>query len=155
MARQVAEILAAFCCGVFFGAAAYISLVQHPAALATGGEFAARFFAPMYGRAAVMQATLAILGATAASAAYLLGMGRVWLVAAVLIVSVVPFTLLAVDSVNQELKTIDPSDDRAVELLIRWGRLHLIRTVVSGLSFVVCLIGIVNEQPNSRLGKRM
>jgi hypothetical protein len=146
MARQVAETLATFCCGVFFGAAAYISLVQHPAALETGGEFAVRFFPPMYGRAAVMQASVAIVGATAALAAYWLGAGRVWLIVAVLIVSVIPFTLLVVDSVNQELKMIDPSDKRAVDLLIRWGRLHLLRTVVSGVSFVMCLIGMFKGQ---------
>jgi hypothetical protein len=37
---------------VFFGAALYNSLVQHPAALETGTDFAARFFRSMYARAA-------------------------------------------------------------------------------------------------------
>lgn len=147
MARQLAEILATFCCGVFFGAAAYISLVQHPAALETGGEYAARFFAPMYGRAAVMQASLAVVGTTAALAAYFLAAGRAWLLAAVLIISVIPFTLLVVDPVNQQIKMIDPAVDRAVELLIRWGRLHWVRTVASGLSFLMCLFGIVRRAP--------
>jgi hypothetical protein len=29
---EVSKLLTTFCCGVFFGAALYISLVQHPAA---------------------------------------------------------------------------------------------------------------------------
>ena len=146
MGRKAAEILATLCCGVFFGAALYISLVQHPAALETGGEFAARFFPPMYARASVMQASLAVVGSIAALAAYLLGTGRAWLLAAVLLASVIPFTFLVIDPLNQQLKTIDPSADRAVELLIRWGRLHLARTVASGLSFVMCLVGIVRRE---------
>jgi len=48
------KLLAIYCCGVFFGAALYISLVQHPAVLETGADFAARFFRPMYRRAAVL-----------------------------------------------------------------------------------------------------
>ncbi|MGH7769516.1 MAG: DUF1772 domain-containing protein [Candidatus Binatia bacterium] len=146
MARRVAQVLAIFCCGVFFGAAAYISLVQHPAALETGGAFAVRFFPPMYARASVMQASLAIMGTIAMLCAYRFGAGRAWLYGAALMASVIPFTFLFIDPVNQELKTIDPSADRAVELLIRWGRLHLARTVASGLSFVMCLVGIVRGE---------
>jgi hypothetical protein len=66
---EAVKLLATLCCGVFFGAALYISLVQHPAALETGNEFAAHFFPPMYGRAAAMQASLAVVGCAAAIAA--------------------------------------------------------------------------------------
>src|ERR671915_255269 len=107
MARPVVEILATVCCAVFFGAAAYISLVQHPAAFETGSEFAVRFFAPMYRRASIMQASLAIAGAIASLAAYFLGSGRVWLVAAVLMISIIPFTLLVMEPVNHQLKVIE------------------------------------------------
>jgi hypothetical protein len=145
MARQVAEVLATFCCAVFFGAAAYISLVQHPAAIETGSEFAVRFFAPMYRRASIMQASLAIAGAVASLSAYFLGSGRIWLVAAVLMISVIPFTLLVMEPVNHQLKVIEPSADRAVELLVRWGHLHWFRTVASGAAFVMCLAGIMRQ----------
>jgi hypothetical protein len=141
----IIEIVATFCCAVFFGAAAYISMVQHPAALETGGDFAVRFFAPMYGRASIMQASLAIGGAVAAMAAWFLGAGRVWLPAAVLIASVVPFTLLIVEPVNDQIKGIDPSAEQALELLMQWGRLHWLRTIVSGLSFVLCVVAIARR----------
>ncbi|MGH7795683.1 MAG: DUF1772 domain-containing protein [Candidatus Binatia bacterium] len=142
MARRWFEICATLCCRVFFGAAAYISLAQQPAALETGAEFATRFFTPMYGRASLMQASLAIGGTAAALSAYLLGSGRIWLVAGVLILVVVPFTLFVVAPVNQQLKVVDPTDARALELLIQWGRLHWFRTLASGLSFVLCLVGL-------------
>ena len=140
--RQLAEYCATFCCGVFFGAALYVSLVQHPAALETGTDFAARFFAPMYGRAAIMQASLALASAVAAFTAYLLKAGRIWLVAAVVICSVIPFTLLVIDPVNQQLKTIEPTASGLLDLLNQWGRLHWFRTFASGVSFMLCVAGL-------------
>ena len=140
--RQLAEYCGTFCCGVFFGAALYVSLVQHPAALETGTDFAARFFALMYGRASVMQASLAVASAVAAFTAYSLKAGRIWLVAAVVICSVIPFTLLVIDPVNQQLKTIEPTASGLLDLLNQWGRLHWFRTLASGVSFMLCLAGL-------------
>jgi hypothetical protein len=137
--RTPTEMAATFCCAVFFGAALYISLVQHPAALQTGTDFALRFFPPMYNRAAMLQASLAVSGALAA---YLLGSGRIWLAAGIPILMVIPITLLVIDPVNQQLKSIDPIGVRAMELLNQWGRLHWLRTIASGISFVLCLAGL-------------
>ena len=147
MVRRLAEVVAIFCCGLFFGAALYISLVQHPAALETGNDdFAARFFPAMYGRAAVFQASVASIGCAAAIVAWLAGAGRLWLAAAVLLGSVVPFTLVVIKPVNDAL--LQGGNVSPVELgvlLGRWGYLHWARTVASGLSFVTCLIGIVRQ----------
>ena len=141
-ARPVAEGIATFCCAVFFGAAAYISLVQHPAALETGSDFAVRFFAPMYRRASIMQASLAIVGAVSALAAYFSGARRVWSVIAVLIASVVPFTLLVVEPLNEQIKALDPAEQSTLELLTHWGHFHWVRTLASGAAFVMCLVAI-------------
>ena len=146
MVRRLAKALATFCCAVFFGAAAYISLVQHPAALETGNEFAVRFFTPMYRRAALMQASLAIIGAISSIAAYLLAGGRAWLLSAVLIAGVVPYTLLIVEPINQEIQTVDPSAGEAVELLMRWGWLHWVRTLASGIALAICLIAMARTE---------
>jgi len=142
---EATKLLASFCCGVFFGAALYISLVQHPAALETGIDFAARFFGPMYGRAAIFQASLALTGCAAGVAAWLSGAGRLWLTAAVLIGSVVPFTLIVVKSVNDVLLGGGAVGSELNALLVRWGYLHWVRTVASGLAFVACLVGVVRR----------
>jgi hypothetical protein len=86
--REVAKLLATLCAGIFFGAALYISLVQHPATLEAGSDFAARFFRPMYGRAALLQAPIALIGCVAGIVAWLKGAGRLWLVAGLLLGSV-------------------------------------------------------------------
>jgi hypothetical protein len=136
---EVTKLLATFCCGVFFGAALYISLVQHPAALETGNEFAARFFGPMYRRAAGLQASLALIGCASGIAAWLSGAGELWLSAAILIGSVVPFTLMVIKPVNDALLHHRIAGSEVAALLTRWGSLHWARTGASGLAFLTCL----------------
>jgi hypothetical protein len=143
---EITKIIATLCCGAFFGAALYVSLVQHPAMLETGNDFAMRFFPPMYGRAAIVQAGLAVAGCIAGVLAWLRGAGRWWLVAAVLLGSVVPFTLIVIRPVNDAL--LLGGDISAIEvdaLLVRWGYLHWARTVASGLAFLTCLVAIVRR----------
>ena len=138
---EVTKLLATFCCGVFFGAALYISLVQHPAALETGNEFAARFFRPMYRRAAWLQACLALFGCASAIWGWLSGAGALWLAVAVAIGSVIPFTLIVIKPVNDALLQNRNAALEVAALLRRWGYLHRARTVVSGLAFLLCLVG--------------
>jgi hypothetical protein len=134
------RLIATLCCGVFFGAALYISLVQQPAALVTGPEFAARFFPEMYSRAAVLQASSALIGALAALVAWLTGARRVVLVAAVLMAGVVVFTLTVIAPVNRLLIDGGLEPGAAAELLVRWGQLHWVRTIASGVAFLACLL---------------
>jgi hypothetical protein len=135
-------MIATVCAGLFAGAAVYITAVEHPARLSCGNEVAVRQFAPSYRRATVMQASLAVIGfLTALWSAWLLG--DVWIgLGAVLLGVVVPFTLVVILPTNQQL--LDPSLDvrgtRATELLVRWGRLHALRSVSSSLAFVVLLL---------------
>ena len=143
---EVTKLVATLCCGAFFGAALYVSLVQHPAMLETGNDFAMRFFPPMYGRAAIAQAGLAVAGCIACVLAWLRGAGRWWLVAAVLLGSVVPFTLIVIRPVNDALLLGgDISAIKVDALLVRWGYLHWARTVASGLAFLTCLVAIVRR----------
>ena len=138
---QVTRLLATFCCGVFFGAALYISLVQHPAALETGNEFAARFFGPMYRRAAGLQASLALVGCASAIWGWLSGAGALWLAVAVVIGSVIPFTLMVIKPVNDALLQNRNAASEIAALLTRRGYLHWARTVASGLAFLLYLVG--------------
>jgi len=78
-------------CGLFAGAAVYITLVEHPARMECGTELAATEFRPSYRRAAVMQACRTPLGG---------------LLGGILLVAVIPFTLLAVRPTNTQLLTV-------------------------------------------------
>src|SRR5262245_66533495 len=82
----VFEFIAVFCGGVFFGAAFYVMVAQHPAALEIGPSFAGRFFGPMYRRAAPLQVVLAAFGTLAGLGAWWRGSGLAWLVGALCVV---------------------------------------------------------------------
>jgi hypothetical protein len=140
-ALQLAEIFAALCCGLFSGAALYVSLVEHPARMECGTQLAATEFGPSYRRAAMLQALLAVLGSLSATLVGIRG-GRVaWIWGAVLFFSVVPYTLLVILPTNKQLlePSLDRSSERAHALLVRWGRLHAVRTIVSLMALVLFL----------------
>jgi hypothetical protein len=138
---DIAALLARLACGIFFGAALYISLVQHPATLTTGIDFAGRFFAPMYERAAVMQVSAVLVGTTAGLLAWWQGAGARWLAGAMLLAAVVPLTLLVMMPVNTELLKLaaGPPNPDAADLLARWARLHAVRAALSGAAFLLFL----------------
>jgi hypothetical protein len=133
------ELLATLCAGLFAGAAIYISFVEHPARLECGTALAATQFGPSYRRATLMQASLAALGFLAAVMAWARGGGPAVLVGGVVLGLVIPFTLLVILPTNKRL--LDPGLDRgsteAAALLDRWGRLHAVRSVLSGVAFGV------------------
>ncbi len=133
------ELLATLSAGLFAGAAIYINLVEHPARLQCGTLIALKEFAPSYKRATVIQASLAIFSFLTAIGAWLMGSSVWWVIGGVLILSVVPFTLIAILPTNKQL--LDPSLemnlDLAGELLNRWGKLHAIRSILSLASFLI------------------
>jgi hypothetical protein len=136
------EYLATLCCSLFAGAAVYITLIEHPARMGCDTEIAATVWAPSYKRATVMQASLAVLAFVTGIAAWLLGGSTLWLLGAVLIGSVVPFTLFVINPTNNQLlasgRDLASAETRA--LLEKWGRLHAVR---SGLSLLATLLYLV------------
>ncbi len=138
------QVIAQFCCGTFFGVALYITLVQQPAAEATGIEFAEKFFPPMYYRAAPIQIVLAMLGGMAGLGQWLLGGSLLWLIGAICLLLVIPFTLLVIKPINDTLislqKSPDPHIEETTRLLKRWAQLHGLRSLASGVAFMLFLL---------------
>jgi hypothetical protein len=135
-------VIAIVATGLFAGAAAYITAVEHPARMSCGTELAVKEFGPSYKRATVMQASLAVIG-------MLSGLGAAWLradvmigVAALLMGAVVPFTLIVILPTNNRLldPALDPRSTEASGLLRRWGQLHAVRTVLSTAAFLILLL---------------
>ena len=141
--RQFAEFIAVLSCALFTGAAVYITFVEHPARMQCGAEVAAAEFAPSYRRATIMQATCAAVGLLSSLAAWLTGGTFWWLVAGVLLGSVIPFTLIVILPTNKRLldPTLDKRSADAERLLARWGRLHAVRSVLSGLALLLLRLG--------------
>ena len=144
---MIAETIAIACAGMFAGAAAYINVVQHPAAAQLGTPTAVRFFRAMYARAAPMQVALALVGSLAGVWAWWSGRGFLWLLGAALLAFVVPFTLVAIMPTNSRLEdpALDVSSAEAADLLARWSRLHAVRSVASAVSFLVFAIALASS----------
>ena len=126
------EFFATLCGSLFSGAALYVTMVEHPARMGLETQIAVRQWALSYPRATRMQAPLALLSCLAGVVAWLIGAGIGWLVAAVLIGAVVPFTFVAIIPTNNRLLAPDldlgPAETRT--LLERWGTLHAVRTTL-------------------------
>jgi Domain of unknown function (DUF1772) len=137
--REIAEFAAVLACGLFTGAAVYISMVEHPARMECGVEIAATEFPPSYRRATVMQATLAALCQLCSVAAWLAGATFGWLIAGTLVGLVIPFTLIAIVPTNKQLLSpaLNRRSPEAGRLLARWGALHAVRSVCSGLALLL------------------
>jgi uncharacterized membrane protein len=137
------------CCGIFAGAAIDINGVEHPARIECGTAVALSEWAPSYRRATLMQAPLAIVGGLSAIALVLAGADRAWLVGGLLLLSVAPVTLLVIMPTNRALSAPQAAQDlpRTAALLIRWNRLHAIRTALSTVAFLLFIWLLVAHVP--------
>ena len=138
---QLFQFLATLTTILFTGAAIYVNLAEHPARMECGVELAATVFGPSYKRAAKMQVILAVIATLAGVVSWLMGGGPMWLLGALVIFAVIPFTLIAIMPTNKRL--LDPGLDRRSEatrdLLQQWGRLHAVRSILSLIASLIFL----------------
>jgi hypothetical protein len=138
---RILSLVAVLCAALFAGAALYINVAEQPARLTLDTRSAVAQWAPSYLRATWMQAPLAVVGLVCGVAVWMMSGAAGWLVAAVLIGLVVPFTFVGIMPTNKSLllrgRDLDSPDTRA--LLERWGRLHAVRTALSLAATVLYL----------------
>lgn len=141
------EGVATLSAGLFAGAAIYVNLVEHPARMECGTEFSVTEFAPSYRRATVMQVALAMVGFLSATAVWLMGASLWWLIGGIILVAVIPFTLIVILPTNKQLldSSLDKSSDLASQLLVRWGKLHAVRSILSLISNLIFIILLVRN----------
>ena len=98
----------------------------------------------MYAKASVLQIALAVIGTTAGVAAWYLSSAIGWLVGAVFLISVVPITLVFIKPINDQL--LDSSNKLTAaeveDLLRQWNPRHWARSIVSGIAFILFLVGL-------------
>lgn len=138
---RILSILAVLAAALFAGAALYVNVAEQPARLTLDTRSAAEQWAPSYRRATWMQAPLALVSLLCGIGVWLMSGNVCWLIAAVIIGLVIPFTFLGIMSTNKSLlssgRDLDSAETRA--LLMRWGRLHAVRTMLSIVATVLYL----------------
>ena len=141
---MLAGHLALAAASLFTGAAFYVNYAEQPARLELDDRSLLAQWKPSYKRGYVMQASLAVVG-------FLLGVVAWWatgtlafLVGALLIVANWPWTLLGIAPTNEALMATDLADAGADTraLLLKWNRLHAVRTVLGGLSVAAFLVAL-------------
>ena len=137
--------LAVFATALFAGAALYVSLAEHPARMELDDAAALAQWKPSYARGKLMQASLALVGSLLAFWAWWAGGGLVWLIAGLLLLANWPFTLLVILPVNHRLEAMTPDaagpESRA--LLVRWGRLHWVRSLLGSAAALAMLCALI------------
>jgi uncharacterized membrane protein len=149
---MIPELVATLASGVFFGAALYINLVEQPARMSCDVPLAVTEWRPSYKRGTLMQAPLALVGSVAAFIAWWLRGSTAWLIAGSLFLLVVPFTLTVILPTNKLLESqeLDIRSEEAARLLRRWGQLHAVRTILSGMAFSIFLWLLVANHGNTQ-----
>jgi hypothetical protein len=114
-----------------------------------GVQLAATEFAPSYRRATILQASLAAVGLVSSVAAWFAGAAFRWVVAGVLLGSVIPYTLIVILPTNKRLlgPLLGTRSEETERLLARWGRLHAVRSVLSGLALLLFLYLAIFGKP--------
>ncbi len=86
-----------------------------------------------------MQASLVVVGTVLALIVWFLTGQVLWLVGGVIFGVIFPYTLIAIMPTNKLLKApgIDKSADTTRVLLEKWGKLHLVRSILSAVAFAI------------------
>lgn len=68
-----------------------------------------------------------------------MGSSAWWLIGGITLGAVIPFTLIVIFPTNKQLldSSLDKDSELASKLLIRWGRLHAVRSVLGLTAFLI------------------
>jgi hypothetical protein len=137
-------LLALTVAAIFTGAAFYINFAEQPARLGLDDRALLAEWKPAYQRGFAMQAALAVIGFILGAVAWWQSGAVAFLIGALLILANWPWTLLAIMPTNKVLMATDPAaagaETRA--LIVKWNRLHTVRTVLGGLAVLTFLIAL-------------
>jgi len=144
---MLAGYLALTVAALFTGAAFYVSLAEQPARLGLDDHALLAEWKPAYKRGFAMQAPLAILGFVLAVVAWRQTGRPVFFVGGILMLANWPWTVFGIMPTSKALMETEPEQagppSRA--LMVKWNRLHAVRTALGGLAIVAFLIALLSK----------
>ena len=138
-------LLALIAAAIFAGAAFYVNFAEQPARLTLDDRALLTEWKPSYKRGATMQAPLALIGFVLGVVAWWQTSHSGYLIGALLIITPWPWTLVVIKPTNDALLAteLDKAGPATRALIVRWGTIHAVRTVLGGLAtaafFWACL----------------
>ena len=144
---MLAGCLALTVAALFTGAAFYVNLAEQPARLGLDDHALLAEWKPAYRRGFAMQAPLAILGFVLAVVAWRRTGRPVFLIGGILMLANWPWTVFGIMPTSKALMETEPEQagppSRA--LMVKWNRLHAVRTALGGLAIVAFLIALLSK----------
>ncbi|MGI9309851.1 MAG: DUF1772 domain-containing protein [Gammaproteobacteria bacterium] len=139
-----AAIIATLAAGLWAGAAIYIAFCEHPSALKVGVQYATAYFKPMSKRTAPLMMVLAAIGGIAGCMNWYYTGESAWMVGGALLLAMFPLTGMLIVPTNIRLINIDAEaePERAARLHATLGRMHIIRTVLGSIPFVLFVFAL-------------
>jgi hypothetical protein len=136
--------LALIVAAIFTGAALYINVAEQPARLSLDDHSLLAEWKPAYKRGYSMQATLAIVGFLFGALSWWLTGRLAFATGAILMLANWPWTVFGILPTNKVLMATEISNagPNTRALLIRWNRLHAVRTGLGGLAVVAFLLAL-------------
>ena len=133
---------------LFAGAALYVNVVEQPARLPLAPSALLSEWKPAYRYGTRMQAPLAVIGFVLGTAAWWQSGTIAFLLAGLLLLANLPWTLLVIFPTNHKLEAtaIEAADEDTRALILRWGRLHAVRTALGFAAIAVYLAGLLQAR---------
>jgi hypothetical protein len=134
-------LLALTAAAIFTGAALYVNVAEQPARLLLDDSALLAEWKPSYKRGATMQAPLALAGCLFGLTAWWQTSQPGFMVGAAAVVAPWPWTLIGIKPINDALLATEPGDagPQTRALIVKWGALHAVRTVLGALAVVAFL----------------
>ena len=136
--------LALVVAALFTGAAFYVNFAEQPARLELKDRPLLTQWKMAYQRGFAMQATLALIGFVLGAIAWWQTGKPAFLAGAFLILANWPWTLIAIKPVNDALMAtdLDKAGPKTRDLLIKWNKLHAVRTALGALAVISFLFAL-------------
>lgn len=136
-------LLALTVAAAFTGAAIYVSVAEQPARLRLEDRALLQEWQPSYKRGTAMQASIAMAACILGVLAWWQTGNLAYLAGAVAIILAWPWTLVVMMPTNRLLEAMDAAAPKpeARALIVKWGKLHLVRVTLGVLATLAFLWG--------------
>jgi uncharacterized membrane protein len=136
---EIMQLLAVIIAGIITGGAWAYTLEIHPALMKARPSSSLDVFSPMFHHANKMQPLLGTVVAIVTLIVSFMTGNWYWFVTALIMQIIGPYTIIVLMPLNRRLmaEDADPNSPALLEDLRRWGGLHLVRTLINTLGFVL------------------
>jgi len=139
---QVLEISSIVSVGIVTGSTFYSSMVEIPIRTKTSEEEQLKNWRLVFPKASKLLKLFGNITMILILATWYLTGNAGWLIGAIPLFILIPFTAIFIAKTND--KIISLSDSTGVSSTIRgWDKLHHIRTILTIISFIICVVSLV------------